>query len=376
MATQPQQVLNQRFALRKWLKNTTYHTSQSSIPVTALTPEKEPDMRPRLAALAAALLQDPTALLVDTYSESERKKDWAALVSKAVLNPDGTPKSLDARSRPGHKILDHHMRHFYDVKNWKGQSVRDCLTQAALEKALFSNLRMHSTPYKSEIRRMLILSAGLGHVTKYRAAMAKAIVQTYKAKRVLDPCVGWGGRLLGTLAADPQMAYVGCEPDPQTYKALQAILQDTALPANIHSRVTLYAEPVENVLARLQAQPPFDLILTSPPYFNLEVYTGGPQSTTAYPTWTEWVDKWLKPVILGCLTCLKPGGTSCWSVKNFQSDQKYNLATLTQQIHEAAGWKLVKTFTMKGSGRPGAKRIQDGKETRQSEEDTYCFQKI
>jgi hypothetical protein len=83
----------------------------------------------------------------------------------------------------------------------------------------------------------------------------------------------------------------------------------------------------------------------------------------------------LKVVILGCLYCLKPGGRSCWSVKNFKSDKKYLLADVTKQIHKDAGWELDKVFKMTGSGRPGGDRIANGTETRESEEETFCFRR-
>jgi DNA modification methylase len=120
------------------------------------------------------------------------------------------------------------------------------------------------------------------------------------------------------------------------------------------------------------------MVLTSPPYFNLEVYTAGLQSINEFPTWEVWTEKWLKPVILSSLAALKPGGVSCWSVKNFKSDKQYPLADVTKQIHEAAGWTLVKTVTMTGSARPGGKRInqETGKEKRGSEEETFCYQKL
>jgi DNA modification methylase len=119
----------------------------------------------------------------------------------------------------------------------------------------------------------------------------------------------------------------------------------------------------------------FDIVLTSPPYFNLELYTAGDQSTLAYKTWEDWTEKWLKVVILGCLACLKDGGVSCWSVKNFKSDKKYPLADVTKKIHKDAGWELIKTVTMTGSGRPGGKRIEGGEEKRGSEEETFCFRR-
>jgi hypothetical protein len=267
------------------------------------------------------------------------------------------------------------MPHFWDVTNYKGISVRNLFTQEQLEKALFTNLMMHSTPYPTEIRRMIIMTGGLGNVTKYRTITTKAIVQYFGAKRVLDPCSGWGGRMLGTLAAGSDTYYCGCEPDPNTSEGLLNILSDKAIPESDSDRADIWNEPVEKVLPSLQQEEKYDLVLTSPPYFNLELYTSGEQSTVSYKNWDEWTQKWLKPVILGCLSCLKQSGTSCWSVKNFKTDKSYPLADITKKIHQDAGWKLVKTVTMSGSGRMGGKRIQEGKATRGSEEDTFCFQK-
>ena len=372
-------ILNKRFALRKLLLNAKLHETKTSIHKDLLTPELEPHIRGILSALAAELMKHPDAILVDTYTAHERSNDWLSLVKKEVLTNDGTTiLPIDARTRPGHKLLDHYMPHFYDVKNYKGKSVRGMFSQEVLEKALITNISMHSTPYKSEIRRMITMTAGLGSVTKYRTVTAKAIIQYYKATRVLDPCTGWGGRMLGCLSAGEDCYYVGCEPDPNTSKGLRNILEDAAaLPTSVRSRGKIIEQPFEssttiNELAKMEK---FDMILTSPPYFNLELYTAGDQSTKVYPTWEEWTEHWLKPVILNCLSHLKEGGVSCWSVKNFKSDKKYPLADVTKQIHEDAGWELVKIVSMTGSARPGAASTSTSAK-RESEEETFCFRAL
>jgi 16S rRNA G966 N2-methylase RsmD len=367
-------IKNERFALRRLLTNEAYHASETSIPKSELVPEKEPLIRAKLTEIAKQIVAVPDSVLVDTYAEEERKKDWISLQKKVVLDSDTSDvMAIDTRTRPGHKILDHFMPHFYSVKNYKGTSVRDLFNEAALEKALMQNIQMHSTPYVSEIRRMIVMTGGLGSVTKYRTVTSKAIVLYYKAQKVLDPCAGWGGRMLGSLAAGA--SYVGCEPDPNTAKGLKEILGDSAIPQTVRSKARILDKPAEIALPELTDSEKFDLVLTSPPYFNLELYTAGDQSTARYTTWEEWTEKWLKPVILGCLTRLKEGGVSCWSVKNFKTDKKYPLADVTKKIHKDAGWDLVKTVTMTGSGRPGGKRIEEGKEKRESEEETFCFKR-
>ena len=356
-------ILGVRFATRKLLNNTVYHESVQTIPTTELVPEKEPDLRCKLKPFIAEIVANPNLILHDEYTLDQRTKDWVSLCKKEVLK-DGDILPIDTRSRPGHKLLDHWMPHFYDVRNWKGVSVRDLVTTPQVEKAFITNIQMHSTPYKSEIRRMLVMTGGLGNVTKYRAATSKAIVEFFGARKVLDPCIGWGGRMLGTLAGGAE--YTGCEPDPNTARGLRGILGD------IGKTATIVEVPAETGLLNLAGD--FDLVLTSPPYFNLELYTAGDQSTTNRPTWDEWVETWLIPVILSCLAKLRAGGTSCWSVKNFKSDKAYPLADVVKKVHADAGWSLVKTVTMRGSGRMGGGRISDGEETRGSEEDTFCFQ--
>lgn len=362
------EILGVRFATRRLLNNTSYWDRDDiSIPKTDLTPEKEPELRAKLAPFIAEIVANPDLILRDEYTLEERVKDWKSLCKKAVIK-DGEVLPIDTRSRPGHKLLDHWMTHFYDVQNWKGISVRSLVTAAQMEKAFLTNIQMHSTPYKSEIRRMLVMTGGLGNVTKYRAVTSKSIVEFFGAKKVLDPCIGWGGRMLGSLAAGAE--YTGCEPDPNTARGLRGILRDIGKEAE----ADILDMPAEMGLLGITSGE-FDLVLTSPPYFNLELYTAGDQSTTNHPTWDEWVETWLKPVILSCLGKLRAGGTSCWSVKNFKTDKAYPLADVTKKIHADAGWLLVKTVTMRGSGRMGGGRIVDGGESRGSEEDTFCFQR-
>lgn len=382
-------IINKPFALRKLLTNTAFHDSKKAINKSQLSADKEPQLPAIINQLAQQIVKQPEHILIDTYTVMERKKDWLALLKKDVI-VDNEVIHIDTRTRPGHKILDHHMPHFYEVKNYKGKSVKSIFTQAVLEKALFANILMHSTPYKSEIRRMITMTGGLGSVTKYRTVTAKALVQFFQAKRVLDPCTGWGGRLLGCLAAADDTYYVGCEPDKNTYKGLTGILQDDAIPLDARLRARILPKPAEMALTDdILKMEKFDMVLTSPPYFNLEQYTDEiQQSITTYTKWEDWLEKWLKPVILASLAMLKPGGVSCWSVKNFKSDKHYALADATKKIHADAGWTLVKVVAMTGSARPGTSTSTGTdpstseagadpdtaeKKKKLSEEETFCF---
>lgn len=340
-------VLNTRFGLRSLLRNTAYHAHMGSIPKEDLTPEADPEFHDTLTQLANDLALYPGEWLTDTYTLEERRKDWKALVSR-----DSDPS--DSRSRVGHKLLDHHMPHFWEVRNAKGVCVADLACDpVSVRKALLLNTQMHSTPYASEIRRSLVLSGGLASVTKYRAGLSKHLVKLYGATRVLDPCIGWGGRMIGALAAGA--TYIGCEPDPKTFAGLQGILADIGREAD------LFNEPAEQRLPQIPSES-VDMILTSPPYFTLELYTGGDQSVKEGMTWNEWVTGWLRPVVHEALRCLRPGGVSCWSVKNMP---RHPLADVVRDLHAEKGYSLHEAVTLKGPGRPGV--------TKPSEEQTFCY---
>ena len=90
----------------------------------------------------------------------------------------------------------------------------------------------------------------------------------------------------------------------------------------------------------------FDMCLTSPPYFDLEVYSHeSTQSIKKYETYDEWIEKFIKPIIEYVSGHVDK--YSCWSVKNIKTDKKYNLLDDVIKIHEENGWKLDRQFAIK-----------------------------
>lgn len=347
-------ILNQRFGLRNKLRNDEYHNYVGSIPKAALSPEAEPEFHAFVDTLARELAAHPEALLTDEYTDTHRRRDWDALVASRC-------ETFDSRSRVGHKLLDHHMPHFWEVANSKGMSVASLMSVESLKKAILLNTQMHSTPYKSEIRRTLVLSGGLASVTKYRAGLSKFLVRRYRATQVLDPCIGWGGRMVGTLAAGAR--YMGSEPDPRTMQGLRGILDDIQKERDAQ----LFEGPAEQYVRAIPSRY-VDMILTSPPYYTLELYGGGDQSVKEGMSWETWVSTWLRPLIVECLRCLTPSGVSCWSVKNIKvGSRHYPLADVVRDIHAEEDFTLLETFTLQGPGRPGV--------TKPSEEQTFVYQR-
>ena len=347
----------------------------------ALTNLTDAEFEAMLPELAAEL--ESHGVLHESYTDAEIRKDWALLLRKdTTLNA----MTISATEVAGMKVLRKHMRHFHAVRNYKGHSVESFWTQPCLEKALRFNRAQHSTPYASEIIRSLSFANGLGKVTMYRPLMAKKVVAYLATKdamtdvRVLDACAGWGGRMIGAKSAEsPSVAgglrgelvspslkvhYTGIDPCAKTYEALRAIRDELGL-----TNVTLVNKPAE--VALQQSLGTYDIALTSPPYYNLELYSDEPtQSVATKDGYQTWLNEFLNPVIAGVIQL----GVkySCWSVKNFKTDKKYDLLDDVIRIHGEHGWRLLDgvVFAMANSRRPGQKAASDQKKT---EECTYVF---
>jgi hypothetical protein len=352
---------------------------------------------PQLAAELAA-----NGVLRETYTDADIQKDWALLLKKNTNSSSATANAMtiSATEVAGMKVLRKHMRHFHAVRNYKGHSVESLWTQPCLEKALRFNRAQHSTPYASEIIRSLSFANGLGKVTMYRPLMAKKVVaylaekDKLKEVRVLDVCAGWGGRMIGAKSAEgggdkgggdkgggdklpPQtprgggglkVHYTGIDPCEKTYAALRAIRDELGL-----HNVTLIHQPAE--VALQQPLGTYDIALTSPPYYNLELYSDEPTQSVATNDagYQAWLDTFLKPVIAGVIRL----GVkySCWSVKNFKTDKKYDLLDDVIRIHGEHGWRPLDgvVFTMSNSRRPGQKAQSEDVAPKKTEECTYVF---
>jgi hypothetical protein len=344
--------------------------------LSSLTDAEFEALLPKLAAELAA-----NGVLHESYPGAEIQKDWALLLKKdATINAT----TISATEVAGMKIMRKHMQHFHAVRNYKGHSVESLWTQPCLEKALRFNRAQHSTPYASEIIRSLSFANGLGKVTMYRPMMAKKVVSYLTAKdgltdvRVLDVCAGWGGRMIGAKSVELSPAstckvhYTGIDPCEKTHGALRAIRDELGL-----TNVTLIHKPAEVALRDLDPSVTYDIALTSPPYYNLEIYSDEPtQSIATKDGYQTWLNEFLNPVIAGVIRL----GVkySCWSVKNFKTDKKYDLLDDVIRIHGEHGWRLLDgvVFTMANSRRPGQKAPSEDVAPKKTEECTYVFVRV
>lgn len=153
---------------------------------------------------------------------------------------------------------------------------------------------------------------------------------------VLDPCHGWGGRMLGFLLAKNAGHYEGYDTDPKTYRGVGDMFADLRKFAAMKKTVKLACEPFED--AKL-SQGKFDFAMTSPPYFNVEKYGGDESSWKRYPEFDKWVAGFFAPMIKSVARALKPGACFALQVGN----QSNPLEETAKTIADSCGLAYVET---------------------------------
>lgn len=289
------------------------------------------------------------------YSDSELYKDWDNL-RKWNARVD----SISSTQRTGMKLCEHFFPNFYDIENKKGDSFKKLWKAQNLEKVLRWNRKSHSTPYLSELKRGIYFNFKLAKSTMYRPQMAKIVVTNLGAKRVLDPCAGWGGRMMGVVAAGAE--YVAFEPNTETYNGLMKLIEFLGIGDKVRIIKDSALEMDKYDIGE------FDLVLTSPPYFDLEVYSHeDTQSIKGCDTYKVWVDKFLTPLINSALSHLKSDGWSCWNVHNVG---KMKMIDDVKDIHK--DYPNQKVFSVTSSKRQTNQNNKDKKNS----DITICYSKV
>ena len=156
-----------------------------------------------------------------------------------------------------------------------------------------------SNPFFATIQRGY---SNIYYINEFPPIVARNLILKYTSgisgdKYILDPCSGWGGRMIGC-ASIPNTHYVGFEPSTQSYEGLLKLgewlkcLQPTFT-------YEVYKLPYEESEKVLDVNGVFDFALTSPPYYDTENYSDEEtNSLNKFDTFEKWVDGFYMPLIL------------------------------------------------------------------------------
>jgi hypothetical protein len=153
---------------------------------------------------------------------------------------------------------------------------------------------------------------------------------------VLDPCHGWGGRMLGFLLAKNVSHYTGYDVDPKTYRGVNDMYRDLRKLAAFDKTAQLVCEPFERAKPKSAS---IDFAMTSPPYFNTEKYGGDESSWKLYPDFDKWVAGFYAPMIQSVARALKPSASFALQIGN----QTHPLESTAKEIAGTCGLEYAET---------------------------------
>lgn len=178
-------------------------------------------------------------------------------------------------------------------------------------------------------------TAGYQYVNEFQPYLARDIYKDYckDGYKILNPCAGWGGRLLGIASClFKDIEYVETDPSKETYKGLVELKKFLRLGDNYKQ----YNLPFEDLEVEKDY---FDFVFTSPPYFDTEHYSD--EDTQSYKknnSYELWKQNFLYVMIDKIIYCMKPDATCMLNVGNkkypISNDitkylkDKYNINTL------------------------------------------------
>lgn len=230
------------------------------------------------------------------YSDAQLRLDYVKIKEEDMLyyiNDGKTMLSGKPKSFPGKQLLLHFQSHFWDTHYKSHMTIVDGWSNKKVRRNAIENMfnTRGSRPSLARYVRELNF-AGARRVSHFHPGFARAIINQFApfAKNMFDPCAGWGARMLA--ASSFGMDYEACDPNPKTFDGLALMAKF------IDYKPTIYNIPFEEFEFKQQ----YDLIFTSPPYFNIERYKHGKQSYNGKSTYEQWYYEFMVGLIDKCLT--------------------------------------------------------------------------
>lgn len=149
---------------------------------------------------------------------------------------------------------------------------------------------------------------GIRVCNNFRVSVALAVLHIFRPKRWLDISAGWGDRLLAALLFRTVELYFSTDPNLKLQKCYREMIRTFKDGGGGGSGGKYIVKTAGFETVKIPYAD-FDLVFSSPPFFDLEKYsTYKNDSITQFTTETLWCDNFLIPSVLKAGEHLKEGG--------------------------------------------------------------------
>lgn len=226
-------------------------------------------------------------------TEEEAIKDYYNL-KKSDLS------KITNETRIGNKFVDYFtfLERLGTVSK-KGMSFFDFLKDTNYHKKPYiQNLLTYQSGEDKVIALYRIFTLHCGSIGLFKPLIAMEIYTRFKPTSILDFTMGWGGRLVGACALDVPN-YIGIDSNKklkEPYKRMVKLLKQL----NTKTKIKLmFKDALKVDYSKLN----YDCVLTSPPYYNIEIYEGMKPKNNE-----TWEQEFYIPLFKETYKYLKTGG--------------------------------------------------------------------
>lgn len=152
--------------------------------------------------------------------------------------------------------------------------------------------------YTEEMQWYSVYSVYCGTINAFKPVLAMELYIKYRPSAVLDFTMGWGGRLAGAAAIDVPH-YIGIDLNSSLREPYSRMLSDLSALGSKTKATLIFKSALDVDYSKLR----YDMVLTSPPYYNCEIYPGSTPMTRK-----EWVVTFYRPLFELTMRHLQPGG--------------------------------------------------------------------
>jgi hypothetical protein len=245
-----------------------------------------------------------------------------------------------------------------EIKNLKKEGFIEDYHLKNLGVELENNSNFHLRFFKKNERIMKhiihILRVGFSNIPiNFSPLVARYLYEKYLPNNgglVFDPCSGWGGRLMGSICSSKNIQYIGCDVNSnifqhRSYERIGEFIQEEVGRKSKYKVHQISSTRYNETDDYKEHKGKVDLILTSPPYFNQEQYsTDKEQSYNLYPSYSEWVDGYIRETFQIGYDLLKPNGVL---LLNIADTKELPLELDTLGVLEEIGFEFQYEIGMK-----------------------------
>jgi hypothetical protein len=228
------------------------------------------------------------------------------------------------------------------------------------------------TVIPQNLRRALELVNG-GTIQNFKPMNARAVWEYICPNffgRVLDFSSGYGGRMLGAMTSNMRYHYTGIDPNTETFAGLEAL--GSLINEVVGTDYEMYNTVSEEFDPEAGA---YDAAFSSPPYFNLEIYTDEPtQCMNRYTNMDAWFEHYVEPTLRMLHKGLDRDGIYAVNIADYKiAREEFKILDRWIELSKKMNFEYQETVQMMLNTRPG---VGNGKMDKvQKFEGVYIFKR-